>query len=254
MIVVAPASNRMLRRAARPESRPMTTPILLVPGLNCTAEVYKHQLPRLWLHGPVTVANHQAGASMAEIASHILAEAPPRFALAGFSMGGYLAFEILRQARDRVTRLALLDTSARADSPEATAKRLAAIALSQQGRFNLAVSQTFPNAVHPDHVANEELKALHLGMAMWSGPEVYARHQQAIIARPDSRPDLPGIAVPTLVVVGEADAITPVDAAREMAAGIHNSRLVIVPRAGHLALVEQHFLVTSALVEWLAAG
>lgn len=229
----------------------MATPILFIPGLNATAEVFHHQLDGLWPFGPVTVANHWQGATMAEIAAAILADAPPHFALVGFSMGGYIAFEILRQARDRVTALCLLDTSARPDAPEAAEKRRQAIALVGQGRFALAVSQSFPNAVHPDHVGSDALKALHMRMAMQTGPETYVRQQNAIIARPDSRPDLADIKVPTLVVVGEADAITTHEVAREMAAGIPDSLLAIIPRAGHMALVEQPDAVTASMEEWL---
>ena len=228
----------------------MTMPILLVPGLNCTAEIYAHQVPALWHLGPVTIANHTQGSSMREIAASILEDAPPQFALAGFSMGGYLAFEILRQARGRVLRLALLDTSARADTPEATEKRRAAIALTEQGKFNLAVAQSFPNAVHPDHVGDAGLKALHVRMATTNGGETYIRQQTAIIGRPDSRPELGDIDVPTLVVVGDKDAITVPEAAREMAAGIAGARLVVVPRAGHMALIEQHAIVTAELTAW----
>lgn len=229
----------------------MTMPILLVPGLNCTAEIYAHQVPALWRFGPVTIANHTTGSSMAEIAAAILRDAPPQFALVGFSMGGYLAFEILRQARDRVSKLALLDTSARPDTPEGKDKRLAAIALTEQGKFNLAVSQSFPNAVHPDHVGDAELKALHVRMATANGGDTYIHQQTAIMNRPDSRPELGAIKVPTLVVVGDSDAITVPDAAKEMAAGIDGAKLVIVPTAGHMALVEQHAIVTAAMVEWL---
>lgn len=229
----------------------MTTPILLVPGLNCTAEIYANQVPALWQYGPITIANHAEGSSMQQIAASILRDAPPAFALVGFSMGGYLAFEMLRQARGRVLKLALLDTSARPDTPEASEKRRAAITLTEHGKFNLAVAQSFPNAVHPDHVGDAGLKALHVRMATANGGETYVRQQTAIIDRPDSRPELKAIDVPTLVVVGDKDAITVPDAAREMAAGITDAKLVVVPRAGHMALVEQHGMVTAAMAEWL---
>jgi pimeloyl-ACP methyl ester carboxylesterase len=232
----------------------MANPILLVPGLNCTAEIYHNQLPALWQFGPVTVANHLRGDSMAEIAANILADAPPRFALTGFSMGGYIAFELLRQAPERITALALLDTSARPDTPEQTEKRRTAMSQAEQGKYTLAIQQSFPNAVHPDHVANAHLKALHFRMAKANGPETYIRHQHAIIARPDSRPDLASIKIPTLVVVGEADAITVPEAAREMATGIPGAKLVVIPNAGHMALAEQPEVVTAAMVEWLCAA
>ena len=228
----------------------MAFPILLIPGLNCTAEIFSAQLPALWQFGPVMIANHTQGATMAEIARSILAEAPPKFALAGFSMGGYIAFEVMRQASDRVLALALLDTSARPDSPEAAEKRRSSIALAEQGKFVATVQQSFPNAVHPDHVDDSRLRALHVGMARANGPEVYIRSQQAILTRPDSRPDLSGIKVPTLVLVGDADGVTPPDAAREMASSIPGAKLVTVRKAGHLTLAEQPEAVTSAMVGW----
>ncbi|MEO7222904.1 MAG: alpha/beta fold hydrolase, partial [Devosia sp.] len=111
------------------------TPFLLVPGLNCDARVYAGVAQALWPFGPVSIANHQTGDRMEAIAKAILADAPPKFGLIGFSMGGYVAFEILRQAPERVLKLGLLDTSARPDSEESTANRRRMIALAQKGRF-----------------------------------------------------------------------------------------------------------------------
>ena len=98
-------------------------PIVLVPGLLCTARLYLEQLPALWRFGPVMIADHTRDDSMERIAERILAHAPVRFALIGLSMGGYLSFELLRRAPERVARLALLDTSARPDTPEQSAQR-----------------------------------------------------------------------------------------------------------------------------------
>ena len=162
------------------------TPILLVPGLNATARVFAGQIETLWRHGPVTIANHTRGGSVAEIAASILADAPPRFALVGFSMGGYVALEMMRQARERVLRLALLDSSARPDTPEQSEKRRAQVELARGGKLELVSSQQFPNVVHPSHAADGALKAVHLGMARELGPEVFARHQQAIIGRQEA--------------------------------------------------------------------
>src|SRR5262245_2873546 len=98
-------------------------PIVLVPGLNCTARLYAEQIPVLWDFGPVTIADHRRDDHVAAIAAHILATAPPRFALVGLSMGGYIAFAIAREAPERVARLALLDTSARPDRAEQERRR-----------------------------------------------------------------------------------------------------------------------------------
>jgi len=228
------------------------TPFLLIPGLNCDARVYAPVTPALWQFGPVTMANHLEGVGVAGIAQTILASAPPKFALAGFSFGGYLAFEILRQAPDRVLKLALIDTSARQDSPEVTETRQRRVALAQGGKFGPVIEQSFPASVHPDNVGESRLYSLHRTMSEANGPEAYARHQQAIIGRPDSRPLLGSITVPTIVVVGEGDQITPPDLAREMHAGIKGSSLTVIPRAGHLALLEQPTLVSAALKAWAA--
>jgi pimeloyl-ACP methyl ester carboxylesterase len=230
----------------------MSQPILLIPGLNCTAEVYVGQVPALWQFGSFQIANHHRGTSMAEIAAAILADAPPRFALGGFSMGGYIAFEILRQAPERVTRLALIDTMARLDTPEGAQKRHDSIRLAEQGKHLLLAAQNFPFGVHPDSVSREDVRAITLRMAEQQGAALYIQHQRAILARPDSRPDLARIKVPTTVIVGEADQITPVDAAEEMAAGIAGARLVTIAGAGHMSPTEQPDAVTSALVEWLS--
>lgn len=229
------------------------TPFLLVPGLNCDARVYAGVANALWPFGPVTVANHQTGDRVESIAKAILAEAPPKFALIGFSMGGYIVFEILRQAPERVLKLGLLDTTARPDTEESTANRRRMIALAQKGRFIEAIEQTFPKSVHSENADSSDLYATHRGMAEANGPAIYEQQQEAIIHRPDSRPLLASIKVPTLIVVGEGDQITPPEAAKEMHAGIAGSTLVVVPRAGHLALLEQPEAVHTALKEWAAA-
>ena len=229
------------------------TPFLLVPGLNCDARVYAGVAQALWPFGPVTIADHKIGDRVEEIARSILADAPPKFALIGFSMGGYVCFEILRQAPERVLKLALLDTTARPDSEEATANRRRLIALTQKGKFVEAIEQTFPKSVHRDNAGSSDLYAIHRGMAEANGPKIFEQQQEAIIARPDSRPLLGSIKVATLIVVGEGDQITPPDAAREMHEGIGGSKLLVVPRAGHLALLEQPEPVHAALKEWAAA-
>ena len=207
----------------------------------------------LWQFGPVTIANHLSGQGVAAIAANILAEAPPSFALGGFSMGGYLAFEIMRQAPERVTRLALIDTTASPDTAEATETRRRRIGQARAGKFGLVIEQSFPASVHPDNATDSGLYSIHRAMAGANGPEVYARHQEAIISRPDSRPIPASIKLPTLVLVGEGDQITPPDAAREMHEAIAGSRLAIIARSGHLALLEQPELVNRALVDWATA-
>lgn len=229
----------------------MSTPIVLLPGLNCTAEVYAAAVPALWQLGSVLIPDHKRGSSMAEIAAAILAEAPPSFALAGFSMGGYLAFELLRQAPERITRLALIDTMARLDTPEGLQKRHDAIRLVQAGKLRQLVSANFPLSVHPENAGNPTIRDFSLRMALANGPEVYVRQQQAIITRPDSTAELAGIRVPTTVIVGDADTITPVADAQAMAAAIRGANLVVIERAGHMSPTEQPEAVTRELAGWM---
>ena len=225
-------------------------PFLLIPGLNSTPDVFRHLVPALWPLGPVTVANHTEGDGIGGIAAGILRDAPPRFALLGFSMGGYLAFEILRRAPERVTKLCLLDTTARPDSPEATAKRRDRIGIARNGGFAKTLDGAFDDAVHPDHRGRADLRALSKGMSLAVGAQTYMRHQEAIIARPDSRPALAKIAVPTAIIVGDSDKITPPEAAYEMADAVPGATLTVIERAGHMALLEQPEAVTGAVVAW----
>ena len=232
----------------------MTTPLpsVLIPGLRCSARLYTPQLPQLWRFGPVMVSNHTGADTLAAIAHDILATAPSRFALIGLSMGGYLAFEILRLAPERVVKLALLDTSARVDTPEQGQRRQQQIALTQAGRYEETVTAQFALLVHRSRKADADLWQTYRLMAQETGPEVFLRHQHAIRHRIDSRPDLARIKVPTLVLVGDADELTPPSHAEEIAAGIEGAQLVVVPDCGHLSTLERPEAVTAALVDLMA--
>lgn len=228
-------------------------PIVLVPGLTCSARLYAEQIPALWRCGPVMIADHTRDDSMAAIARRILAAAPPRFALAGLSMGGYIAFEIMRQAAGRVAKLALLDTGPRADTPEQTERRRVVMAMAKAGRYAEIPDLAFPLYVHRNRHGDEALKRIVRTMAEETGAEAYLRQQQAILSRPDSRPGLAAITCPTLVLVGEGDEATPPELAREIAAGIAGSRLVTIADSGHLSTLERPQAVTTALVEWMSS-
>lgn len=225
-------------------------PFVLISGLNATTAVFAELAQALWPLGPVTLANQVEGEGVGGIAAHILKAAPPQFALLGFSMGGYISLEIMRQAPERVRKLCLLDTTARPDAPEASAKRRERMALAEAGQFARTVEEGFEMTVHPNHLGREDLQRLTREMAMAMGPETFIRHQRAIIERPDSRPTLPGIRVPTAVITGEADRITPPEAAREMAAAIAGAKLTLIPGAGHMAIIEQPEATIAAIVAW----
>jgi pimeloyl-ACP methyl ester carboxylesterase len=227
-------------------------PIVLVPGLNCSARLYAEQVPALWGCGPVTIADHRRDDSVGAIAARILATAAPRFALVGLSMGGYIAFAIMRQAPERVARLALLDTSARPDTAEQSERRHSMIALAESGRFAEASDLLFPVFVHRDRNGDEALRRIVRTMAEETGPDAFVRQQKAIMSRPDCRPLLKSIRCPTLVLVGDGDTLTPPVLSEEIAAGIAGARLVRVPDCGHLSTLERPEAVNRALVEWLA--
>lgn len=226
-------------------------PLLAVPGLTCSARLFAPQIPVLWRYGPVMIANHRQDDTMDAVARRILDNAPPRFALAGLSMGGYIAFAIMRLAPERVVRLALLDTSARADTPEQTAARQMQIAMTQAGRFAEIPEMSMPRYFHPSRLNDVSVTATVRHMAEETGPDAFIRQLKAIMSRPDSRPMLSAIHCPTLVLVGDADAATPPDLAREIAGGITGSKLVVVPDCAHLSTLEQPEAVNAALVNWL---
>jgi pimeloyl-ACP methyl ester carboxylesterase len=228
-----------------------TMPILLVPGLAGSPRIYAPVAAPMWGLGPVTVANHIRDANMGAIARRILAEAPPRFALAGHSMGGYIAFEIMRQAPDRVAKLALVNTQARPDTPEATARRRAQIARAQDGEYHAVLDELFPGFVHPSRREDGALRQLVRDMGDDIGPEAFVRQQTAIIGRPDSRPTLAWIKCPTLVLTGDEDNTIPNTLSKEMADGIPGAKLMILAQCGHLPQVEQPQAAADALVEWL---
>jgi pimeloyl-ACP methyl ester carboxylesterase len=227
-------------------------PVVLVPGLTCTARLYSPQIEALWRFGPVTVADHRRDADIRATAARILGDAPPRFALVGLSFGGYIAFEMLRQAAGRIAKLALLDTSARPDTPEQTAARNTQIDMAQTGRYGEIPAISIARYLHVDRQNDPEMTGIVRQMIEDTGPDAFVRQLRAIMSRPDSRPMLGGIRCPTLVLVGDGDLATPPDVNREIAAGIAGARLVVVPHCGHLSTVERPEAVNAALAEWLA--
>jgi len=168
-------------------------------------------------------------------------------------MGGYVAFEIMRRAPERVIRLALLDTQARPDSAEARARRRDLIALAERGAFETATTRLLPLFVHPERREDRALTATVAAMANRVGRDGFLRQQTAILNRVDSRPGLAAIACPTLVLAGRQDLLTPVEVHYEIAAATRASTLVVLPHCGHLSPLEQPGMVNAQLAAWLAA-
>jgi pimeloyl-ACP methyl ester carboxylesterase len=231
----------------------MSQPIVLIPGLNCTAELYAPQMKALAARAPVVIADHRSDDTLAGIVERLLASAPERFALAGLSMGGYVSFEVMRRAPERVTRLALLDTSAKPATDETNAVRRELIAMAEAGEFPKVQDILWQRLVAPARRGDRSLREIAGRMAEETGPAGFVRQQKAIMGRPDSRPGLGAIAVPTLVLVGEDDILTPPAEAYEMAMAIPGATLVEISACGHLATLEAPEAVTAALEHWLAA-
>ncbi|HXZ01409.1 MAG TPA: alpha/beta fold hydrolase [Stellaceae bacterium] len=229
----------------------MKIPLILLPGLLCDAALWTPQTEALSDIADARVADLTRDESLPLMAARVLAEAPERFALAGLSMGGYLAQEIMRQAPQRVTRLALLDTSARADTPERLAVRRDLMALAQKGAFKGITPRMLPQWLHPDHLADRALRRIVADMAQRVGRDAYLRQMRAIMARPDGREDLRRIRVPTLVLCGREDQATPLALHEEIADLIPGAEFNVVERCGHLSTLEQPRAVTAALRAWL---
>ncbi len=225
--------------------------LVLLPGLLNTRRLFERQIADLSDIADCVVPELYRYDSLAAMAEAALAAAPPHFALAGFSMGGYVAFEILRRAPQRVERLALIDTQATPDTPEVTARRRGFIEQTRLGRFRGVQPSLLPTIVHPAHLKDSGVVQPILDMAQEVGAEGFVREQNAIMARPDSRPLLAKIDVPTVVIVGRQDQATPLSRSQEMAADIANARLVVIEQCGHMSPLEKPDEVSQALRRWL---
>ena len=194
-----------------------TVPLVLLPGLLCDSALWLHQTETLGDAAAFTIGDFTHDDSIEAMARSVLIEAPETFALAGHSMGGYVALEIMRQAPERVTRLALLNTSARPDTPEQTGRRGGLIDLAEMGQFKGVTPRLLPLLIHPDWLDDEALTGTIMAMTERTGKDAFLRQQNAILKRIDSRPHLATIRCPTLVLCGRQDTITPLDAHQEMA-------------------------------------
>lgn len=226
------------------------TPVVLVPGLLCSSEIFAAQIPDLWPSGPVTIASTLEGQTIEKAAASILRNAPPRFALGGISMGGYICFEIMRQAPSRVARLALIDTSARPDTIEQINARLQSLARART-RFMAVALLSLAGLVHPRRRGDPDILDINLRMARSVGLEGYERQLKIAISRPDSRPSLSVIDVPTLVLVGDSDPLTPPPHSAEIVSAVSSAELKVVPDCGHLSPIERPEEVAQALVQWI---
>ena len=225
------------------------TPLVLIPGMMCDA--------RMWggftaAHRPLIHALPTGHDTVQALASEILRDAPPHFALAGLSMGGIVAMEIVAQASSRVERLALLDTNPCAETPEAQARRAPQIAKALAGGLEAVLREEMkPNYLAPGP-NQKPILDLCLKMALALGPEIFARQSVALRDRPDQTATLATYKGPTLVLMGAEDRLCPRDRHEQMHALVSQSYFVIIPGVAHLPPLEAPEITAAHLREWLS--
>ena len=218
----------------------------------CDARLFAPQIGALSAGRTVQVATITEADSIPRLARLVLADAPPRFALAGLSMGSIVAMEMLRQAPERIERVALLDTNHRAETPDRQALRGPQVERVFEGALRqVLIEEMKPLYLAPENRDDETILTCALDMAMDLGPDVFARQSEALRTRPDQSDVLRAADLPALVLCGEHDRLCPVERHQEMAALLPQSRLVIVPNAGHLSTLENPAATTEALRDWL---
>lgn len=230
----------------------MAQPLLLLPGMMCDARLFAQQIAEFSATRPVMVAPLTGRDTIEALAADILTHAPPRFALAGLSMGGIVAMEIITRAPDRVTHLALLDTNPSAESPARAAARLPQIEAVRAGELRRVMRDEMKPNYLSDGPRKGEILDLCMAMAETLGPAVFIQQSQALATRPDQRDALRAVTAPTLVLCGEDDTLCPPDRHELLRDLIPGAELTVIKDAGHLPVLEQPEVTTHALASWLA--
>lgn len=226
--------------------------LILIPGLLCTADLWRDQIAGLADLADIIVADHTQDDNMPAIARRILASAPEKFALAGLSMGGYLALEIMRQAPERVSHLALLASRPLADNEEERRKREDFIRLAEQGTTFRGVTRSLlPSLIHPSRLDDEALTSRIFKMAEDTGREAFIRQERALLSRQPLTHILGDIRCPTLVLAGAEDGLIPTLVQREMAVDIPTAQYVELSTCGHLPTMERPEETTEHMRRWL---
>ena len=229
----------------------MDTTLLLIPGLAANEVMWRAQVDALAGRRPLVTDVHTRHASIPEMAAALLEEHPGELVLCGASMGGMVAMEAARQAPERIAGLALLGTNAAPESAAMRRIREDAIVLFGQGRLREIIEPNVGVAFHPEHAREPRLVEAYLGFVLEAGAAQLIAQNRAVIARPDARLHLPKLKCPVLVMCGEADQLTPPECSQEIARLCPRSRLVMVPRCGHMLTMEQPDAVNAVLQEWL---
>ena len=228
----------------------MSVPIILITGQLLTERVWA-PLTDAWDDRDVRIADNRHAQTIAQFARQLLDKAPDEFILIAHAMGGFIAFEVMRQAPDRVTKLVLISTLASADVPAQTARRQGYIDLVESGRFDQVVEERLPILFPPDRRDDAQLVGIARQMAADTGPDTFLRQQRALMGRIDSRPFLHEITAPTLLIWGDGDGITTRAQHEEIAAAIPSARLEVIAGAGHLLMLEMPDQVISLLNDFV---
>lgn len=230
----------------------MKEPVVFLPGMMCDARLFGPQIAELSSDRAVMCAPISEGERIEEMASELLAVMPAKFALAGLSMGGIVAMEIMRRAPERVTRIALMDTNPLPETPQVAAAREPQIIGARSGRLlEVMRDEMKPNYLAPGPQRVDVLN-LVMDMAAIMGPEVFVRQSRALQRRRDQQSTLRKCKVPALVLCGEHDLLCPVKRHIFMAELIPYAELKVISNAGHLPTLENPGATTEALIEWLA--
>lgn len=228
--------------------------LVLLPGLLCSEALWHRQIEGLRDMAHCLVPDLTQSNTIAGMARSVLKDAPEQFALAGLSMGGLVSFEIMRQSPERVTRLALLDTTPYLDLPERTESRKKQLQMADSGQFQEITSELLiPLLLHPKNQQDPALVEIVVSMAMTVGVEGFRQQIHAIMNRQESTSTLAQITCPTLILCGRQDLLTPLAWHEDMAKRIPNAKLAIIEKCGHLATLEEPEQVTSLLRQWLSS-
>ncbi|HEY0597173.1 alpha/beta fold hydrolase, partial [Sphingopyxis sp.] len=231
---------------------PMSLPIVLITGQLLTDAVWQPLLDA-WAGREVIVADNRSDDTIEGFAQRLLDNAPQQFVLVAHAMGGFIAFEVMRRARQRVAKLALISTLASADGPAQTARRQGYIDLVESGNFEQVVEERIPILFPEAKRGDERLLGIARQMAADTGADTFLAQQRAIMARIDSRPRLGEISVPTLLIWGEKDGITSRAHHDEILEAIPGARLEVIEGAGHLPTVEAPDVVVPLLTDFVDA-
>ncbi len=228
--------------------------LILLPGQLCDAALWGAQVDALADIAEIRIGDLTLDDTVEAMAERVLAEAPPRFAVCGLSLGGYVAFELIRRVPECVTHLGLMNTSARADTEDRSAQRERSVRAARIGAFKGVTPRFLPTILHPDHAADPVMAKVVLEMTERVGRVAFERQQNAAMLRPDALPLLPTIQCPTLVVGGREDRVAPPALQLEIAAGIRGSQLEVLDVCGHLAPIEKAAAVNRLMRAWLDAS